>query len=1178
MDGTDQIPGKISGSLDFDGIDDTAEFPHHASIDFGDESLSYMFWIRGVTPAGENRFLLKGTNSGGCGLGRRYELRNMGASGSFWFVLDDNVTKTEFSRVEDPYLDGTWHHLVFTREVSTDEIKVYFDGSQYDVIETDSSTDISNTCPLYLARDDSGSQFTSVNFDEVIIMGRALEAEWIETSFNNQNDPTGFCQVCDATPTAVELVSFDVTGLDSEVELAWETGSELRNLGFHLYRSEAEAGPYERITTRLIPGLGSSPAGNQYRYLDRGLTNGAVYYYKLEDVETTGRTKLHGPVSATPKSGAANPADSPTDGTSSLTTYGDPTKNELRVLERDRNGLLLELTTEGFYVEPSEDGTVRLVVPGLEDVPDGDVSIPVARTWIEAVAGRKVDVGLVREMKKDVLQGVWLPGAEVVELVASPRGTVRAAHRRRGRPRVARSTRGLEPTHAAQILDVGFQGDMKKALVELAPLRWDGSTGRLHWTRRLLVKIAFHGREPGEVVGRGRRRAHRSRSVLARLVTTDSGLHKIRFEDLFGRRRRAIAADKIRLSRQGETVPFHIEPCAESFGRHSTLYFISEGARANPYGHEAVYELEVGKNGVRMEQVSASPTGEVTPFYWKDLHQEENHLYYSSLLEAPDLWLWDMVFAPATKTYPFKVSGLELDQAGSLSVWLQGASDFPATPDHHIRLFVNGTLLDDVSWDGKKVQHVDVTIPTGVLREGDNTLEIENVGDTGADYSMVLLDRFAVRYPRTLVAGSGKLMGTWKTSGVTDILGLEADAIVLDVTEKPRWLTDSGAGRFRVEAGRRYLAVNQGAVLRPEVRRPAANDLANPRNRADYLVIGPSEFLDAASDLLELRQQQGLEVRAVATESIFSEFGYGEPSPKAVRDFIAYAYHHWQEPSPRYVLLVGDATYDFKDYLQTGMTNAVPPWLVKTSYLWTASDPAYAAVNGEDLMPDLAIGRLPAASVDELRTMIEKILAYESGTSKLEAPFVLIADNADHAGNFEADAEEISAGLLSSQTTRKIYLSRLGAGPMRGEILSAFDEGSSLMSYMGHGGIHLWADENIFNTDDVSVLATQSRQPLVLTMNCLNGYFHFPYFDSLAEGLLKAEGKGAVAAFSPSGLSLNTPAHRYHKALLEALLNGNHKRLGDAVLAAQEAYLNTGAFPELLAIYHLLGDPALRIH
>lgn len=133
------------------------------------------------------------------------------------------------------------------------------------------------------------------------------------------------------------------------------------------------------------------------------------------------------------------------------------------------------------------------------------------------------------------------------------------------------------------------------------------------------------------------------------------------------------------------------------------------------------------------------------------------------------------------------------------------------------------------------------------------------------------------------------------------------------------------------------------------------------------------------------------------------------------------------------------------------------------------------------------------------------------------------------------------------------------------------------MSYIGHGAIHLCADENIFNNGDVATLAERDRLPLLLTMNCMNGHFHFPYFDSLSESLLKAGGRGVVAAFSPAGLSLEDPAHVYHRALLEELMSGHHQRLGDAILAAQSAYAESGELPELLSIYHLLGDPALVI-
>jgi hypothetical protein len=299
-------------------------------------------------------------------------------------------------------------------------------------------------------------------------------------------------------------------------------------------------------------------------------------------------------------------------------------------------------------------------------------------------------------------------------------------------------------------------------------------------------------------------------------------------------------------------------------------------------------------------------------------------------------------------------------------------------------------------------------------------------------------------------------------------------------------------------------------------------------------------------------------------------------SPQAIKEFLEYAYHSWATPSLRYVLLLGDASYDPKDYLQTGVRDWLPGFPVKTSYLWTVSDPAYASVNGEDLLPDVAIGRLPAGSVDEALRMVEKILSYENGGGRLDGPAVLVADNSDLAGNFEANADEIASTVLASRTPRKIYYSQEGANT-RTRIEEAFNAGASLMSYMGHGGTMIWASEQIFKTQYVQGLAPQPQQPLLLTLNCLNGFFQFPSLNSLSEELLKAEGKGVIAAFSPSGLSVNGPAHLFHKALLTEILSGQHERIGDAVLAAQEAYAQTGAPPELLSVYNLLGDPALKI-
>ena len=213
---------------------------------------------------------------------------------------------------------------------------------------------------------------------------------------------------------------------------------------------------------------------------------------------------------------------------------------------------------------------------------------------------------------------------------------------------------------------------------------------------------------------------------------------------------------------------------------------------------------------------------------------------------------------------------------------------------------------------------------------------------------------------------------------------------------------------------------------------------------------------------------------------------------------------------------------------------------------------------------------------EQAQSLIGKILAWEDSGQGLEGKVAFVADDPDAAGDFEADVEDIRASFFSGRETTVLKVGELGAAT-RPAIQEAFDSGLGLVSYVGHGGSAVWASENVWNSWDAPNLLAQSRQPLLLTMNCLNGYFVAASFESLSESLLKAEGRGAIAAFSPSGLSVDGPAHQYHRAVVEELVSGRHERLGDAILAAQKTYAETGLMPELLSVYHLLGDPAMRI-
>ena len=561
---------------------------------------------------------------------------------------------------------------------------------------------------------------------------------------------------------------------------------------------------------------------------------------------------------------------------------------------------------------------------------------------------------------------------------------------------------------------------------------------------------------------------------------------------------------------------------------------------------------------------------------------ETNRLFAPDVLDIEDLWQWESLASGVSKTKPFALDGLDpsSSETARLVVYLQGGSDAVSVVDHHVQVFVNGALVAEESFDGAVPHRMEADVPVSLLAAA-NELTVTERGRHRCLLPRLPRPLRRSSIPRWRPRAPGPSTVSSPSAGTAEVAGIASPAALLDLTAGVSWLTGYEAGpslRFRAENGHRYLAVSQEAVLAPRVFFPEPTArLRSTQNQADYVLVAPKAFLDAAQPLLERRQSQGLTTFAASLEEIASSFGGGQVSAQAIRDFLSFAYHQWRRPSPRYVLLLGDANHDPRRFNPASQPSPMPFLLQKTSYIWTASDPALAALNGDDLLPDLAIGRLPATTLEQAQTMVTKILDWEAQGQNLDGNAALVADNPDLAGDFEADARDIESSFLAGRDTTEVFLGQLpNRDVARAQILDAFNQGLSLISYVGHGGGAVWAGENILNSSDPASLLAQPRQPFMLTMNCLNGYFIAPFYESLAEGFLKAQGKGTIAAFSPSGLSLDGPAHLYHRAVMQEITSGQHQRIGDAILAAQKTYAQSGAFPELLSVYHLFGDPAMK--
>jgi hypothetical protein len=619
------------------------------------------------------------------------------------------------------------------------------------------------------------------------------------------------------------------------------------------------------------------------------------------------------------------------------------------------------------------------------------------------------------------------------------------------------------------------------------------------------------------------------------------------------------------------------------------------------YGDSETYWLSVGDGaGLRMNTVDGTAGGGPQPVsdYEVTRTLEQNAIYWASLPngEGRDHWFWDYAMAGAgDETFQTSLTNVA-SGSGELTVYVQGYTyDNDIDPDHHALIYFNGVEVDDARWDGKTPY--EATLPVSNVAEGQNTVTIEMPGPTGAQWDIVYIDRFELTYSHTYQAESDLLDFETPQVGDYTVTGFSSNDIsVYDITDPTAperldpstlTITDQG-GTYSVAfgaLGSRHLALTQSALMSPDaIVANTPSDLRSTSNGADEIIIAYGSFINPLSPLVSQREGQGLRVSVIDIEDVYDEFSYGNLDPQAIKDFLSYAYTSWTLPRPQYVLLVGDGTYDYKDYLGYGDGNFVPVHMVETPYRESASDNWYVTVSGTDVLPDLHIGRLPAASASEVEAMVAKILAYEQAPNSRtwEERLLLVADAPDEFNDFEAATEGVASLVPTYYTETRVYLSQQGPAQTRADILSAIDTGALLVNYLGHGSLVQWSGSAILSASDVDSLSNTGMYPLVVAMDCLNGNFAFPgdtfygpYPDSFAEALVKPQNKGAIAVWTSSGETILAGQRLMDEALFDQLFVRGLKTLGEVTSGAKVSM--AGQYPDVINTWVLFGDPAMEI-
>ncbi len=624
------------------------------------------------------------------------------------------------------------------------------------------------------------------------------------------------------------------------------------------------------------------------------------------------------------------------------------------------------------------------------------------------------------------------------------------------------------------------------------------------------------------------------------------------------------------------------------------IYFFAE-AIDSIYTNDNVYwvKLAIG----RKVKLVAGDTGPIRPVtgagFPEHLHLEQEAYPVTSVVDDPDsdFWFWDYFYVaknPATKSYTLSTPDPVAGGPASLTVRLLGQYDSEATPDHHVTIRLNGTPIGETSWDGAVRHSVELSFDAGLLNDGANTLELTADRLPGVSFDYVYLDSFDIAYQRAYRASGDALLAPAKGLETLSVDGFTTgEVVVFDVTRpnQPQRvrrvkLEDLGGqyrASFHTHPKHTYLATtlaaaggHEGFVL------DTPSNLRARRNAAEYVVIAGPGLEEAAEDLAALRRAQGLTALVAPVVDVYDEFNHGIVSPWAIRDFLAHAVKRWRQ-APRFVVLLGDGSFDYKDAMGLG-GNLIPPPMARTPEGLFTSDNRIADLEGNDGVPEVAIGRIPALSLSEAAAYVTKLDARAAAVGTWSKDALWVADNPDQGGEFSHDADRLLTGLPSRYRPRRLYVEERGAVSTRQQLLRGVGDGAGLVNYLGHGGMDRLADEGLMLTADVPLLANGPRYPVMLTLTCVVGRYGLPGFEGLGEALVLQPDGGAVALWGPTGASMNLDAMMIGAGFLRAMARDGEVRIGVAVRESLRDYLAEGGeLPYLPFIYNVLGDPAVEV-
>lgn len=639
----------------------------------------------------------------------------------------------------------------------------------------------------------------------------------------------------------------------------------------------------------------------------------------------------------------------------------------------------------------------------------------------------------------------------------------------------------------------------------------------------------------------------------------------------------------------------------------------------NNYYDDYAYYFITGLNraGKRIEDSetpSGTPTVEVNSFIDYDFHEEDTR----NIAAVGRVWFGELYdLSSLTYDYIFNFPNV---LKSSNSGYFSGAFAANSTTSSSFKISVNGMDMATVSIVGTTSNYdygKEGATSFRFLPKDDNIL-ISTSYQRNNTSAVGYLNYIEVNVQRSLTMFGNQMLFRNVFSNPDQVamytLGNTSDNLTIwDVTTPvdPKRIVTNGNGsqlqfNYLTQSVNEFVAFNSSGYKSVEFLEMVPNQNLHALRNIDYLIIAHPDFLEEANELADFhRNHSSFSTEVVSINQVYNEFASGSHDITAIRNFAKMLYDA-SDPGGelKYLLLFGDASYDYKDRIQDN-SNYVPCWeslyyplnIVNS----IATDDYFGYLDdGEGVEPlpntsstdrvDIGIGRFVVRTKEEAQDAVDKVMHYAVNTTSVMSSYrnliTFIADDGDSNTHLK-DAEAVSdfvGTAFPEYNINKIYVDAYEqestpGGQKAPEVNRAInlqmDKGTLIFNYSGHGGEIGLGHEQIVTIADINSWTNYDKLTIFITATCEFTRYDDPSRISAGEQVFLNNKGGGIALFTTTRATFAAANRALNMDIYEdnmfEKINGEYPTLGDIIRQSKRR----GSANDRKFI--LVGDPACRM-